>query len=319
MNGLEATVKYTVAICTWNRSALLEDCIMSVAAQTEAPDHEILVLDNASTDRTRDVVAALGNRVPLLRHVFEPRLGLSHARNRVLREAEGDVVAFLDDDARADAGWLRSLDERFTLSGSAECVGGPIRLEWQRTPPSWFPPIGSLYFGELDLSKEARLLARHERPRGANFAVRRSTAQSLGGFRADLGRAGRSLLSGEDDDFLNRLQKAGLEVWWEPGASVSHLVTAERASLRWLLRRAWMQGRSEVRIERGADRGTRQECWEAALTDAKRAAKHAAQLWVRRARHQRRWADEGIFVSQKAGRAYGEAAAMFRRRYHVQA
>jgi GT2 family glycosyltransferase len=311
-------MKYTVAVCTWNRSALLEDCIMSIATQSEAPDHEILVLDNASTDGTAELVATLVERVPGLRRVFEPRLGLSHARNRVLREADGDVVAFLDDDARADAGWLRSLDERFTLSGSAECVGGPIRLEWQRTPPSWFPPIGSLYFGELDLSKEARPLARHERPRGANFAVRRSTAQSLGGFRADLGRAGRSLLSGEDDDFLNRLQQAGLEVWWEPGASVSHLVTAERASLRWLLRRAWMQGRSEVRIERGADRGTLHECWRAARTDAKRAARHAVQLWVRRARHQRRWANEGVFVAQAAGRTYGETAAMFRRRYRAQ-
>ena len=290
---------------------------MSVAAQTEAPDHEILVLDNASTDRTQEVVAGLVDRVPQLRSVVEPRLGLSHARNRVLRDAEGDVVAFLDDDARADAGWLRSLDHRFTLSGSAECVGGPIRLAWQRTPPPWFPSIGSLYFGELDLSKTARLLARHERPRGANFAVRRSTAQDLGGFRADLGRAGRSLLSGEDDDFLNRLQEAGLEVWWEPGASVSHLVTAERASMRWLLRRAWMQGRSEVRIERGTDRGTRQECWLAARADAKRAAQHAAQLWVRRARRQKRWADEGVFVAQKAGRAYGETAAMFRRRYRL--
>jgi glycosyltransferase involved in cell wall biosynthesis len=237
----------SVAICTWNRAELLEGAIRSLLDQdANGIDHEILVIDNGSTDGTRDLVESMARADARVRHVTEPKLGLNHARNRALAEARGTTVCFLDDDARAHARWLHALHETFATSPDVAAAGGPVRLRWSRPPPHWFPVGGSVYLGELDLGAQARALTSEETPRGLNMAVRTETARRAGGFAPTLDRRGRSLATGGDDEFLLRLHRRGHRLQWVPDASVEHLVDAERLSRRWLLRRAFMQGRSEV-------------------------------------------------------------------------
>jgi len=310
-------VNYTVAVCTWNRSALLPVSLQSVATQTGHVDYEVLVIDNASSDDTGAVVQALTSTLPRLRYVFEPRLGLSHARNRALREARGDVVAFLDDDARAVPGWLDGLDPAFTANDLVACAGGPVHLDLPVPVPRRLPSTAPVYFGELDLGDTVRRLDFDERPRGCNLAVRRDMATSLGGFRTELGRIGNSLLSGEDDDFLNRVHAAGWQVWWAPDAAVAHRVDLSRLSLRWLFRRAWMQGRSEVALERGSGTVTTRECLHAMRTDALRAARNAGATAAYAVTRRQRWADFAIPTIQAAGRAYGQAFAAMAARHTV--
>src|SRR5206468_3234707 len=103
----ESEPALTVAICTRNRRELLLRALASLAAQQARAAWDVLVVENASDDDTRTAVAALAGDFPVpLAVASEPVRGLSHARNRALREARGRAVVFLDDDATCRAGWV---------------------------------------------------------------------------------------------------------------------------------------------------------------------------------------------------------------------
>jgi glucosyl-dolichyl phosphate glucuronosyltransferase len=302
------TLKYTIAICTWNRADLLSASILSVAQQLAPPSYEILVVDNASVDATRQVVSQLMTTVDALRLTVEHRLGLNFARNRALTEADTDIVVFLDDDARADPTWLDGIDRAFREHPRAACIGGPIRLEWPTPRPSWFPSHALPFLGELNLSDESRKLSNDERLFGANMAVRREAAMAVGAFHTELGRRGRSLHSGGEIEFFTRLQRGGNEIWWEPAASVTHLVDPNRVSMSWLSRRAWMQGRSDTLLahwNRQARPPLARPPLRATFREQARHARRAIDLVMDRNAW---WSNIVVLSSQMAGRLYGRAA-----------
>lgn len=234
-------VRMTVAICSYNRADYLDAAIQSVKDQVvDGTRVEVLVVDNASTDATKDVVGAH----PGVRYVFEGRLGLSRARNRALEEATGAIVAFLDDDAVAVDGWAQHHAAAFADEATA-ATGGPITLAWPTTRPRWMPvALDGLYAG-LDLGSAARAFGPNETPYGANMAMRRATALAVGGFNPKLGRNGASLISNEETEFFARL-RADHRVRYVPGARVAHAVVPGRDRLRYVLRRAYAAGRSDV-------------------------------------------------------------------------
>src|SRR5579864_2159978 len=100
-------MKISVVVPTYNRARSVMRTIVSLTEQT-LPPMEIVVIDNGSTDDTGDVVRDLARGVRRLRHIVEPRLGVSRARNRGAGEASGELVAFLDDDAVAAPEWLEA-------------------------------------------------------------------------------------------------------------------------------------------------------------------------------------------------------------------
>ena len=113
----------TVVICTHNRATVVRAAIERALGEARQAGGEVLVVDNASTDDTPALLAALAHDAPDLRVVQEERLGLSAARNRGLSEAHGDVVAYLDDDAVPRPGWLAALLAPYANPGVG-CVGG---------------------------------------------------------------------------------------------------------------------------------------------------------------------------------------------------
>src|SRR4030042_5670392 len=99
----------TVSIQTFNNADTLARTLESLRSLRRPPEveHEILVVDNNSTDNTSQVLDAYAKALtPRLRSVFEPQQGLSHARNRALREARGEIVSFIDEDVIVDPDWL---------------------------------------------------------------------------------------------------------------------------------------------------------------------------------------------------------------------
>jgi len=114
----------SVVIITRNRSAMLERCLDALLAMGRSPE-EILVVDNASTDSTRDVVMRFQAAGPV-RYVHEPVPGVSRARNAGCRAASGDIIAFIDDDAIPTEGWLENIENAFVKSDSIGIVGGAI-------------------------------------------------------------------------------------------------------------------------------------------------------------------------------------------------
>ena len=122
--GTSAT-RLTVLVCAWNEQATLGPCLHSLLAQTRLPD-EIIVVDNASTDATSSVARA----VPGVRVVYEPRKGLSFAREAGRLASSGDVLAWLDADCRAPLQWLERIEAEFADPGVV-AVSGPFRYyDW---------------------------------------------------------------------------------------------------------------------------------------------------------------------------------------------
>ncbi len=234
-------VRVTVAICTHNRADYLEAALRSVKDQVvDGAPVEVIVIDNASTDATKRVVAAC----PGVVYAFEARLGLSHARNRALTDSTGEIVAFLDDDAVAADGWAQHHATAFADAGVG-ATGGLITLVWPSARPRWMPSALDGLFAGLDLGPTARDFEPGTGPFGANMAVRRSTALELGGFNEALGRSGTSLISNEETEFFARLRQSH-RVRYVPDAVVAHTVVPGRDRLGFVLRRAYAGGRSDA-------------------------------------------------------------------------
>jgi len=232
-------------ICTHNRASYLGLAIDSLLSQTY-PHYEVIVVDNASTDTTAEVVAARDD--PRLRYVYESTLGLSAARNRGGTEARGDLLAYLDDDAIATPDWLAALVATFEQDPNPTIVGGRVELIWppDTHPPRWLSPGLAESLGVFDLGDQPQAIrSAHRTPRGLNYALRRSFFDSVGGFDTQLGRVGKNLLSNEELQMTQQALAAGLGVMYAPTALVAHHVAPERMDPRWFLKRSWWQGISE--------------------------------------------------------------------------
>jgi GT2 family glycosyltransferase len=220
----------------------------SLAAAVIAYDKpvEILVIDNNSTDDSTNLVHQFAGQRPdlSLRLISEPCQGLSHARNRGMQEAGGDLICFIDDDVIVPERWLTELASTFDLSPQIGCVGGRVELVWPdstRLPrQTQIKERGS--FSSCDYGRESRLLGMKESVVGANFALTRAAAEQVGSFNPALGRVHQCLLSGEETDFLSRLRRNGFLIAYSSGGFLYHKVPAARATVRWLLARNYWQG-----------------------------------------------------------------------------
>ena len=236
----------SVVICTHNRAQVVGAAVAHALEEARAADSEVLVVDNASTDATPEVLARAGTDAAL-RVVQEPELGLSAARNRGLAEARGAVVAYLDDDALPRPGWLAALLAPYADARVA-CVGGRIVLRFPGPPPAWLAPSLHGSFSEFDLGASPRRLRYREDdyPYGANISFRAETARAAGGFSTLVGPLGRHQLVFDETDLCFRLDQAGWEIRYAPDAVVDHLVLPERLTPEWLLQRHRTGGESEA-------------------------------------------------------------------------
>jgi glycosyltransferase involved in cell wall biosynthesis len=220
---------------------LLERALDSLATQSlSESEYEVIVVDNASSDCTRDVVEKRMIRHPNFRCVYEPRRGLSHARNRGAAEAWASFVAYMDDDCVAEAGWLQALLAQFHADPSVACVGGRVHLEWEGgSRPDWIPDNVLPVYAFVDLGDKPEAMAHAS---GCNMAWNRQTLLQLGGFRPDLGRRGDVRLSGEESYIQQQARARGLRIRYAPDALVLHWVPKERQSRGYILRTCYMIG-----------------------------------------------------------------------------
>jgi GT2 family glycosyltransferase len=238
----------SIVVCTRNRARRLGECLVFLGDQVGAGDHEVIVVDNGSTDGTDAVVRAWVAADPeRRRHVHEPVAGLSRARNRGVEAARGDVVLFIDDDALAPPGWVAAHVAAHGRDPAVVAAGGPVALRWPDGRPRWLAPRLEHWYSALDLGDDPVAWPTPHGPYGTNMSVRRSTLDEVGGFDLRLGRRGRSLVSGEEGDLFARVVAAGGAIAYVPAALVLHGVTRDRLSPGWVLRRGWAQGRSNAR------------------------------------------------------------------------
>jgi glycosyltransferase involved in cell wall biosynthesis len=228
----------SIIVCTFNRAESLKDTLAALAALKfpEILEWEVVVVDNNSRDHTRQVVEAARQNWPRLRYVFESAQGLSHARNRGIAEAAGEVILFTDDDVLPEPDWLAT-----TLAGleqyGADACGGYIAPIWETPPPAW---LTERFYGFLavrtDRSDDYPITTPGQAPFGANMAFRRAVFERAGLFDTTRGRKGKVLASGEDGEMFERILGAGFKVVFLGASRVHHKVESFRLTKRYFRR-----------------------------------------------------------------------------------
>jgi glycosyltransferase involved in cell wall biosynthesis len=115
----------SVIIATRNRAYWLADTLQSLSRQTRPAD-EIIVVDNASEDNSREVVSSFQDKLPI-KYLYEGKKGIPYARNCGATAARGDIVAFVDDDTVTDENWLKYIEMPFIRDPNIGVVGGLIK------------------------------------------------------------------------------------------------------------------------------------------------------------------------------------------------
>ena len=210
----------TVAVCTHDRPYELSRCLWALMA---LPDEgqEFLVVDNRPpNDATARVVASY----PRVRYIRQEAGGLNAARNRALREAARPIVAFTDDDAFVDAGWLRALTRNFA-DPLVRCATGltlPAELETEAQETfERYAPFGRGYRRRVFDGLETSPMAVGQVGAGANMAVRRCIADEMGPFDEALD-GGTPTQSGGDHEMFSRILGAGYRIVYDPAALSWH-------------------------------------------------------------------------------------------------
>ena len=242
----------TVAICTWNRAALLDRTLSAMSLLRVPTDitWELLVVNNNCTDDTDDVLQRYAKRLPL-RRLFEPKPGLSHARNCALTAAHSDLLLWTDDDVLVDPEWLSEYVIAADAAPQASFFGGTIDPWFEAEPPAWIVSHLEMLQGPYavrQLGATTRPLRNHEYPFGANMAIRTLVATQYF-FNPALGREKDKLASGEDLDLFDRLRQQQLDGMWVGSARVRHFIPVSRLNMHYL--RAWFYegARSNLRLD----------------------------------------------------------------------
>ncbi len=244
-------IRASVVVCVYteNRLSLIRAALDSIACQTTPPCQVIVVADH--NPDLFDRLAAEYPDLEVIPNIFEK--GLSGARNTGIQHAVGDVVAFLDDDARAQPQWLETLLVSYD-DVSVLGVGGLVVADWSPPGmPAWLPEeflwvVGCSYRGQPEVKAEVR------NPIGANMSFRRSAFDQAGLFDSSVGRTISSSrpLGCEETEFSIRLCRLspGAQIIYEPQAVVYHHVDPTRATWRYFLDRCHAEGCSKARVSR---------------------------------------------------------------------
>ncbi|MEM7555799.1 MAG: glycosyltransferase family 2 protein [Cyanobacteria bacterium P01_A01_bin.84] len=254
-------MQISAIICTHNRDNYLGAAIDSLLEQDYANGFEVVVVDNASSDRTRAVVEErLTN--PRLKYIYESTVGLSVARNTGAQNASGAILAYLDDDAVASKTWLQTLYSAFQDNPQLAIAGGKVTLLWQKgvQPPKWLSSGLAGNLGAYDLGDSLVYIENPGlTPRGLNYSIRRSFLNEIGGFDTNLGRVGKNLLSNEELQMTELALEKGWQVAYVPDATVAHNVSPERLQPAWFFQRGWWQGISECYREQLAGKAGKRQ------------------------------------------------------------
>lgn len=243
-------LRLSLIISTYNRSDLLIGALQSVVQQSADPQlWECIVVNNNSTDDTLVRFEEFAAKHPdfNLRIVTETTQGLSYARNRGIRESEGDYIAIIDDDERIAKEFIEAYIELFDTTPDAMAAGGPIVAEYQTRRPRWMscfterPIANTMYWGD-----KVREFPKGRVPGGGNMALRRSAVRRYGVFDTSLGYVGESLLGGEECDLFERLQIAEAKYYYVPKAVMYHIIPDSKLTPDYFERLCRNVGKSQM-------------------------------------------------------------------------
>jgi glycosyltransferase involved in cell wall biosynthesis len=245
----------SVVICTHDGAARVAAPLEALQRQTAGTEleWEVLVVDNASTDGTGAVAAALWRTpdVPF-RVVREETRGLSHARMRALVEAHHALVAFIDDDNEPDPDWLLRAAAVMAERADAGACGGRVDPVFRTPPPPWFSHYQEDFCAGEQASESGDVTDSRGYLWGAGLVVRRAAVADAvaGGFRQRLrDRVGSRLTGGGDVELCLAIRAAGWRLWYDRELRIRHHLPPERLTVRNLKRMRRANGVASVILD----------------------------------------------------------------------
>ena len=218
--------KLSIVVATYNRSQSLLRTLRSVVGQTApAEQWECVVVNTNSTDDTEAVFADFAAAHPTfdLKIVTETKQGLSNARNCGIAASVGDYIAIVDDDETLEDSFVESYIEFFDSFPTAMAAGGAVKACYESARPRWMSRFTEqMIANPLDLDIAVTLFPQNRVPAGGNMAFRREVFDRVGLFNPQLGRNGKSLVGGEENDLFARLRRAGELLYFVPNAAIFH-------------------------------------------------------------------------------------------------
>jgi GT2 family glycosyltransferase len=244
---MSSTVSVIICCYTPERLQDMRDAVASVQRQTRPPE-EIIVAVDSNRGLYECLNSDFGDPIKVVLNAGAK--GLSATRNVGIAAARGDLVAFLDDDAVAEADWLANLTAVFE-DPRVHAAGGRAILSWVEDRPSWLPEdldwtVGG-GFTWLPLKR-----ADVRNPHGHNMCFRREVFTTVGQFDGSLGRVASGGQAGEEAELCLRLKGHVPEakIVYEPSSVIRHKVPAARGTWRYLLKRSYQEGLCKARVKR---------------------------------------------------------------------
>jgi glycosyltransferase involved in cell wall biosynthesis len=232
----------SVIVPTYNRGQKLRGALQSLLAAADKVYRqcEIIVVDNRSNDDTRAVIEEYGRSTAgLVRYLWEPRPGISNARNAGIAVSKGDILAFTDDDCHVAEDWFQRIEEKFVQDPSLSLLGGRIELADPTDLPITIRLIDEVVVYE-GASSHLTLIF------GANFAVRQNATLVLGGFDPRLGAGSRRNLAAEELDFIYRAYKRDMRIVYFPDVVVQHAHGRKTETDKQKIQKTYARGRGAL-------------------------------------------------------------------------
>lgn len=244
-------VSLSVIIPTLNRAKYLRAALESILNQTlDKKLYEIIVVDNGSSDHTKEIVEELNrlyqNRI---RYFYDPKPGLHIGRHVGMKESRGDILSFVDDDIIAFPHWLESVLNSFESRSDVALVGGRILPAYEVDPPTWYESLWDTNdFGKVEGWLTLVDLGEREKEippdyvYGCNFSIRKKILEECKGFHPDYMPWDLRKYCGDGETYVSEfIRENNLVTIYNPLASVYHRVTAERLTKKYLCKRAYLQ------------------------------------------------------------------------------
>lgn len=245
MNTTELHRGVEVCICTHNRIDYLQRCLEALIPQMVPGVSFLTVVDNNSSDGTKDYVQSIASEKKLIRYVHEPQQGLSHARNRGWKEAIFEWVFYLDDDCLPPTGILDAALQLIEEYKFFDAIGGPITPLFTDTVPDWLP-VG---FGQFKMPYKEVTAIDTGFIRGGCLLIKRTVLEKLDGFNPDLGVRGKELHYGEEIELQVRMCREGFSIGYAPSLRTDHFVRTDKLSLSWVLRSEYARRRDKMSFD----------------------------------------------------------------------
>jgi glycosyltransferase involved in cell wall biosynthesis len=227
----------SVIICTWNRSALLDQTLTEMRKLEIPPgvEWELLVVNNNCSDDTDEVITRHGPYLPI-RRLFEATPGKSFAANLALSHAKGDLLLWTDDDALVDPDWLGEYVKAVREWPDVMYFGGPVEPWFAVEPPKWIRRnIMSLdcVYAIRRMGPVTRLFEQFELPYGVNMAMRRQAFDGVS-FDTRIGPRGNTQVRGEETALIEQFKKLGYRGLWVATARLHHYIPQNRLTYKYI-------------------------------------------------------------------------------------